>query len=94
MRIDAYNQVAKVYQASQVNKTSVSKSKRAGELDSLVLSQTGKDLQVAKEAVKSAPDIREDRVAELKAKIQSGEYNVSAEDFADKLVEKYMTKLF
>ncbi|MDO4515477.1 MAG: flagellar biosynthesis anti-sigma factor FlgM [Lachnospiraceae bacterium] len=45
-------------------------------------------MQIAKQAVKSSPDIREELTARLKAQIQSGTYEVSAESFADKLIQK------
>ena len=46
-------------------------------------------MHIAKMALKDVPDVREDRVAELKAKIQSGNYNVSNESFAEKLLSTY-----
>ena len=45
--------------------------------------------QVAKSAVSEASDIREDRVAQLKERLDSGNYNVDMNDFANKLLEKY-----
>ena len=40
------------------------------------------------EMVKDAPDVREDIVMELKARIENGEYNVSGEDIADMMVRR------
>jgi len=83
MRIDAMNQVSQIYQksgtrkAAQANKTSFA--------DKLELSQIGKDMQVAKAAVKASPEVRESRVNELKAAIANGTYSVSNEDLAEKL---------
>jgi negative regulator of flagellin synthesis FlgM len=45
------------------------------------------DFNVARKAVSAAPDIREGKVASLQARIQGGEYNVSAWDIAAKLVD-------
>ena len=53
------------------------------------ISQAGRDYQVAKSAVSEASDIREDRVAQLKERLDSGNYNVDMNDFANKLLEKY-----
>lgn len=92
MRIDAYNQIASVYGTSK--KPAASKASKAQSADKIEISQFGRELQIAKQAVKAAPDIREDKVAEMKAKIESGSYNVSAEDFAAKLAEKYGTTIF
>lgn len=88
MRIDAYNQIAQLY---GVNKTTAAQknSKSASTRDEFTISSAGKDLQIAKTAVAQASDIREDKVALLKNKIDSGEYSVSPDDFAVKLLEKY-----
>ena len=92
MRIDAYNQISQVYQANR-NPT-VSKAKSVYGSDKVEISQFGKDFQIAKQAVADAPDVRADKVAEVKAKLDAGTYNVSADDFAAKLAEKYGTSLF
>lgn len=88
MRIDAYNQIAQLY---GVNKTTAAQknSKSASTRDEFTMSSAGRDLQIAKTAVAQASDIREDKVALLKNKIDSGEYSVSPDDFAAKLLEKY-----
>jgi flagellar biosynthesis anti-sigma factor FlgM len=47
--------------------------------------------QAAIEALAQAsPDIREARVAALKRKIQSGEYDIEAEDLAEKLLKDHL----
>ena len=92
MRIDAYNQVSQIYQTSK--KPSVSKSGAVYSSDKVEISQFGKDYQLAKQAVAAAPDVRADKVAEIKSKIDAGTYEVGAEDFAAKLAEKYGTTLF
>ncbi len=88
MRIEAYNQVQQLYQTKHTGKTQ--KSAAAGRTDRLQISSFGKDIQTAKAAVASAPDIREELTAPIKAKIQDGTYEVSNESFAEKLMQKYM----
>lgn len=88
MRIDAYNQVAAIYKSSKPVRMDSAK-KAAGFQDQLQISQAGRDYQIAKQAVANASDIREDKVAELKAKVDSGNYKVDVGDFASKLLEKY-----
>ena len=92
MRIDAYNQISQIYQTSK--KTSVSKASRTHGSDKVEISQFGKDYNIAKQAVAQAPDIREDKVAEMKAEIAAGKYDVSADELAAKLAEKYNTTVF
>jgi flagellar biosynthesis anti-sigma factor FlgM len=45
-------------------------------------------LAASRRAVESAPDVREDRVAELKQRIASGEYDVPADTLARDLLKK------
>jgi negative regulator of flagellin synthesis FlgM len=88
MRIDAFNQVSAVYKSSEPARTRATQKPASFE-DQLQISQTGRDFQIAKQAVENTSDIREDKVAELKTKIDSGSYEVDAGDFAGKLLEKY-----
>lgn len=88
MRIEAYNQVAQVYQATGSTKNKSVNAVSAGR-DEVQISSFGRDYQIAKQAVAEASDIREDRVAELKASVNSGNYSVSVNDFTKKLLEKY-----
>ena len=88
MRIDTYNQVAALYKCSKPVRPAAAK-KTASFQDQLQISQAGRDYQIAKQAVANASDIREDKVAELKTKVDSGNYQVDAGDFASKLLEKY-----
>ena len=88
MRIDAYNQVAAIYKSSKPARTNAAK-KTGSFQDQLQISQTGRDYQIAKQAVANASDIREDKVAQLKTRVESGSYKVDSGDFASKLLEKY-----
>lgn len=49
--------------------------------DEVQISSFGRDYQIAKQAVTEAADIREDKVAELKAKVNSGNYFVDTAGF-------------
>ena len=89
MRIDAYNQIAQLYGAQKTYNTQKTNKSASMGSDQLSISQAGYSYQAAKAAVAGASDVREDKVAELKAKIQNGTYSVDPEDFANKLLEKY-----
>ena len=88
MRIDAYNQISQLYGVSKNTRTTRTTA-GSGIADQVSISQVGRDFQVAKSAVSQASDIREDKVAQLKSMIDSGEYQVDEGDFASKLLEKY-----
>lgn len=87
MRIEAYTQVQQLYQSQKVNRNQ--KTSAATQTDQLQISSFGKEFQVAKAAVAECSDVREELTAPIKAKIQSGTYEVSNESFADKLLNKY-----
>ena len=88
MRIDAYNQISQIY-GVQKNMRTTKMAAVSGRNDQLSISQAGRDFQVAKSAVAQASDIREDKVAQLKSMVDSGQYHVEEGDFASKLLEKY-----
>ena len=104
MRIGAFNQISQIYSASKPIKTSqiqqvyqtqkpqktTSTAKTTKSFaDNLQISSIGKDIQTLKQAVANSPDIREDVTAPIKAKVNAGTYEVSGDDFASKLLEKY-----
>ena len=74
MRIDAYNQIAQLYGVSRTTKTA--KTQSASRMSDQV-------------SISQASDIREDKVALLKNMVDSGQYQVSGDDFASKLLERY-----
>ncbi len=87
MRIDAYNQINQIYKISE--KVTVKQVGKASQSDKLEISQFAKDYQVAKKALASVPDVRQDKVDDVKKRMENGTYNVSNEDFAEKLLESF-----
>jgi negative regulator of flagellin synthesis FlgM len=57
------------------------------------LSTASKDAQIAKKVVDSEPDVREDKVAELKNQIESGNYTIDHKAVADKMVDSFMDEI-
>ena len=55
---------------------------------SVEMSDEAQEIRRVTKLVKKLPDVREDRVAELKAKIESGTYKVSGEEIADLIVRR------
>jgi negative regulator of flagellin synthesis FlgM len=87
MRIEAYTQVQQLYNTRKPKP--VAQAGKTGFTDALHISSAGKDFSIAKKAVAQADDIRFERVNPIKAGIANGTYQVSAEDFADRMIEKY-----
>ena len=87
MRIEAYNKVNSIYQTSQMKKAGVVKT--AASYDQVEISRQGQDYQVAKKAISSQPDVRMDRVDEIKRRMASGTYDVKMEEVAEKLIDSY-----
>ena len=87
MRIDAYNQVSQLYQSQQMVRSD--KQSKASEKDQIQLSRIAKEHQIARKAVAESPDVREDLVASIKARIDAGTYEVSSADFAQALINRY-----
>lgn len=86
MRIEAYTQVQQIYKTQKTDKT----LKKAGvsASDKLQISSIGRDYQIAKQAVMSSRDVREEITAPLKNRIQAGTYGVEAGAFADRLLAR------
>lgn len=91
MRVDAYNKISQVFQTNAVKK--ISKTAGTPASDQLEISRTAKDYQVAKQAVAVTADIRADKVNDIKKRMESGSYNISMEEAADKIIESYFEKL-
>ena len=87
MRIEAYSQVIQAYQTKKASapKTTTATNFR----DQLNISSVGKDIHTGKQAVNSVPDVREDLVNQIKARMDAGTYEVTPEQFADKMIQQY-----
>lgn len=56
--------------------------------DKVEISKAAKELQLARKAFDALPEIREDRVAEIKTLMASGRYKPSAEEVIEKLMSQ------
>jgi len=57
------------------------------ESDRLELSVRSRENSHLDELIRSTPDVREARIGEVRASIESGTYNVKAEKIAEKIIE-------
>ena len=83
-------QVLKSYQKT-VAKTEKSEPAAMAQ-DKIEISDAAKDAQVAMKAFNDVPEVRQDKIDELKSQIQSGQYKPSTEAVADKLLESIRQK--
>ncbi len=58
------------------------------EEDKIEISSQAREIQVAMKALKEVPDVREEKVNEIRAQIKNGTYKPSSEDVAEKLLER------
>ena len=93
MRIDHVSQPYRIEAAKKagVTKKKAGASKKAGDQvqfseDGKFLSSTRASVEVAKAKISSTPDIRSEKVQEVKDKIKQGYYD--SPEFADKLADK------
>ena len=95
MRIGSINMMNQLYGTGAAKKPgNVSTSGYTSFQDQVAFSTTGKDLQVAKNALAGVPDVREAKIADIKSRIDNGTYDVSVDDFASKLISAYQSQVF
>lgn len=88
MRIEDRSRIFQIYSSStKVNK--VEKKQDVKRTDKLEISSEARDFHAILNAIKSTPDIREEKVNEIKSKIESGTYSVNAKDVVEKLIREY-----
>lgn len=87
MKINQIQQIAEIYGATSTRKTPA-KGAKVSEKDKLEISITAKHFQTALKAAKGSPDIRAEKVEKIKSQIESGTYNVSAEEVAKKMMSE------
>ncbi|MGN0507546.1 MAG: flagellar biosynthesis anti-sigma factor FlgM [Lachnospiraceae bacterium] len=87
MRIDAMAEISQIYQSNGTKRTTG--TSKVASRDTVEISGFGKELQVAKKAIAQTPDVREDKVQELKTSMANGTYNVPMGALADKLLNGF-----
>ena len=87
MRIDAMSEITQLYQVNGTRKKTEKSSSYSK--DSVEISSFGRDLQIAKQAVAQAEDVRTEKIQELKTSMANGTYNVPMSALADKLLNGF-----
>lgn len=86
MKINGVNNVQSVMKAYGANKTEKVQKVSLKE-DKIEISQMGKDFQIAMEAFKNLPEVREEKINELKSQIENGTYTVDKNKLANSIVK-------
>jgi negative regulator of flagellin synthesis FlgM len=63
-----------------------------GGTEQIAISPKAKDIQKATEAVNAAPDIRIEKVDQIREQITNGSYGVSSEQLAEKILKNLITE--
>lgn len=86
----AYSQQTEVSKAGEARRSDASKAKRAGAQgrDEVSISEEARSLAAALNAVKAASDVREEKVAAIKQRVDDGTYTVSPHALAHKILKE------
>lgn len=87
MRIDAINRIYESYKAQAT--TASKKLDRANNKDEVTFSSEAKDFARIAKLLSDVPDVRTDKVEEIKNRMSSGNYNVKAEEVAGKILSQF-----
>jgi negative regulator of flagellin synthesis FlgM len=85
------NPVSEIIQQYQANgQTKPEPDKQAGvntvQEEKVSLSTKGMDIQQARKAINDLPDVRTEKVEDLRNQIEQGTYHVNGEDIAEKMI--------
>ncbi len=85
VNIEAY--VNQVQEKDKVDAAAEQPEKQQNKADTVALSNAAKNIQEAQKQLEAIPDVREDKVAQLKEQIENGTYEMDAEKIADKMLK-------
>jgi len=75
------------------NEQKVEEKNLSGQDTIVNISTASKEAQTAREIIASEPDVREDKVAELRKRIESGNYTIDNKAVADKIVDAFIDEI-
>ncbi|MGD2098914.1 MAG: flagellar biosynthesis anti-sigma factor FlgM [Desulfobacterales bacterium] len=85
VNIEAY--VNQVQEKDKVDAAAGQQEQQQTKADTVALSSAAKDIQEAQRRLEAIPDVREDKVAQLKEQIENGTYEIEEEKIADKMLK-------
>jgi negative regulator of flagellin synthesis FlgM len=84
--IDAY--VNQVQDKNKVGTPDNKPEKKAVKADTVVISDAAKRVHEARRQLDDIPDVREEKVAQLRSQIQNGTYKIDADKIAGKMIKE------
>ena len=87
------NEIEGVGKQQTSNEPKIEEKNLSGQDTIVNLSTASKEVQTAREIIASEPDVREDKVSELRKRIESGNYTVDNKAVADKIVNSFMDEI-
>ena len=84
--IDAY--LNQVQDKNNVGTPDNKPEKTAVKADTVVISDAAKRIQEARRQLDDIPDVREDKVSQLRSQIQNGTYEINADKIAGKMIKE------
>ena len=84
--IDAY--LNQVQDKNNVGTPDNKPEKTAVKADTVVISDAAKRVQEARRQLDDIPDVREDKVSQLRSQIQNGTYEINADKIAGKMIKE------
>jgi negative regulator of flagellin synthesis FlgM len=93
---DTSTQLIQQYQKNELTKNEVDKQvgAQSAVTEKISLSTQAKDIQQIRQVLDQTPDVREDKVIELKRQIDSDNYRINAGKIAEKMVGESLIDLF
>ena len=86
VNLEAYQK--NIRDRNRVDASGKAPAKGVSKEDKVVLSPEVKRIQEAKKLLSSVPDIREEKVAQIKAQIENGTYQVEEKKLAQKMIKE------
>lgn len=84
-----------IKEGQQLSEGQINNEIKSESRDAIVnLSRASKEVRLANEVIASTPDIRENKVLEIKAKVESGTYEINHQAVAAKLADAFMDDVF
>jgi negative regulator of flagellin synthesis FlgM len=88
IQVDTY--VNQVHDKNNGESAAEKADNTAAKTDTVVISDAAKRIQDARAQLDEIPDVREDKVADLRKQIQNGTYEINPEKTAEKLLKEHL----